>query len=90
VARWMDFAKCPTCGYDIGTGEGTRSCSWGDCPNVPLELDVFCAYCRFNFLTMEGNPPCPDPLRCDHAAEPLAHVANYREWRTAHATPTPR
>jgi hypothetical protein len=39
-----------------------------------------CEQRRFNFFTMEGNPPCPDPLTCEHAAEPLAHVENYQRW----------
>jgi hypothetical protein len=48
---------------------------------MPPELDVFCEQCRFNFLTMEGNPTCDDPLACPHAVEALAHVENYRRWR---------
>jgi hypothetical protein len=51
VANWEGFAKCPGCGYDLATGEGERSCAWGDCPYLPEELDVFCPNCRFNFMT---------------------------------------
>ena len=80
MERWEGFRKCPGCGYDIATGEGQRSCAWGDCPYLPEELNVFCDYCRFNFFTMEGNPSCEDPLSCPHAAEPLAHVENTRRW----------
>jgi len=29
---------------------------------------------------MEGNPPCEDPLTCEHAAEPRSHVENLRTW----------
>ncbi len=35
---------------------------------------------RFNYYTLEGNPRCEDPLTCEHAAEPLEHVENYRRW----------
>ncbi len=60
-----------------------------DCPYLPAELDVFCAYCRYNFLTEQGNPPCEDPVRCPHAAEPLANVRNFVRWqrRLRRATP---
>ncbi len=80
MARWQEFRKCPGCGYDIATGEGERSCSWGECAYLPAELDVFCEGCRFNYFTMEGNPGCEDPLTCEHASAPLAAVANYRRW----------
>ena len=85
MARWEGFRKCPGCGLDIATGEGTRSCAWGECPYLPEELDVYCDTCRFNFFTGEGNPPCDDPFRCEHAAEPMSHVDNVRAW-AAHAT----
>jgi hypothetical protein len=84
MARWESFQPCPQCRYDFATGEGERGCSWGDCPYMPEELNVFCDECRFDFYTMEGNPPCEEPLRCEHAAEPLAHVRNYRRWLAAH------
>jgi hypothetical protein len=83
MARWEGFSQCPGCGYDFATGEGERSCSWGDCPYLPEELDVFCPQCRFDFLTMEGNPPCADPLTCEHSVEPMSHVGNMRRWREA-------
>jgi hypothetical protein len=80
MARWEGFRPCPGCGFDIATGEGERSCSWGDCPYLPEELNVFCETCRFNFFTMEGNPPCEEPLDCAHAAgTTLAFQANKRE-----------
>src|SRR6266540_1419135 len=50
-------------------------------PPLPEELDVFCPQCRFNFLTMEGNFPCADPLTCEHSVEPTSHVGNMRRWR---------
>jgi len=86
MARWEGFSQCPGCGYDFGTGEGERSCAWGDCPYLPAELDVFCPQCRFNFLTMEGNPSCADPLTCEHSVEPMSHVENMRRWQE-HQTP---
>ncbi|MBI4260323.1 MAG: hypothetical protein HY658_07125 [Actinobacteria bacterium] len=83
MARWQDFRTCPTCGLDLATGEGERGCAWGECPYLPEELNVWCDYCRFNFLTMEGNSPCPDPMACDHAAEPLSHLDTLRSWLAA-------
>lgn len=80
MARWEEFRNCPGCGFDIATGEGERSCAWGDCPYLPEELDVYCDTCRFNFFTGEGNPSCVDPLACEHAAEPLRHVENVQAW----------
>jgi hypothetical protein len=71
---------CPGCSYDFATDEGHRSCLWGECAYLPEELDVWCESCRFNYLTMEGNPRCDDPMACEHAAAPLAHVENYRIW----------
>jgi hypothetical protein len=61
MAGWEGFSQCPGCGYDFATGEGERSCAWGDCPYLPEELDVFCPQCRLNFLTMEGNPALRRP-----------------------------
>jgi len=83
MASWREFRQCPGCGYDLGTGEGERSCSWGDCPYVPEELDVFCEQCRFDFFTEEGNAPCADPMTCEHGAPALSHVENYRRWQAA-------
>jgi hypothetical protein len=48
---------------------------------------VLCDTCRFNFMTMEGNPPCQDPLLCEHAAVPLSHVENLRRWQAMNAKP---
>lgn len=85
MAKWQEFRMCPGCGYDIGTGEGDRSCSWGDCPYAPEELNVFCDQCRFDFYTMEGNAPCEDPTACEHGAPARSHVDNYRAWQAARA-----
>lgn len=81
VGRWEGFRQCPGCRIDLSTGEGERSCSWGECPYLPEALDVYCPDCRFNFFTMEGNPPCEDPLLCEHAVEPMSHIDNLRSWQ---------
>jgi hypothetical protein len=80
MTRWEDFRPCPGCGWNIATGEGERSCSWGACPYLPEELDVYCDTCRFNFCTGEGNPTCDDPSTCEHASGPLEHATNVRAW----------
>jgi hypothetical protein len=83
MARWEEFRQCPHCSLGLATGEGDRGCAWGECPYLPEELDVYCEACRFNLYSMEGNPPCTDPLTCEHAASPLAHAENYRRWMEA-------
>jgi hypothetical protein len=80
MADWRGFRQCPGCGYDIATGEGDRSCSWGDCPYLPEALDVFCPQCRFNFFTMQGNAQCGRPGVCENAVEARAHVEAVRAW----------
>ena len=80
MRRWEGFRLCPGCSYDLATGDGERSCSWGECSYLPEELDVFCPNCRFNFFTMQGNPQCGRPGACDHSAEARCHVANVRTW----------
>jgi hypothetical protein len=85
MARWEGFQQCPGCGYDIFTGEGVRGCAWGDCPYLPDELNFLCDYCRFNFFTMEGNPPCDDPEHCEHGIEARRNVTRIREWAAARA-----
>jgi hypothetical protein len=84
MARWEAFTKCPGCGFDLATGEGERSCSWGDCPYLPEELDVYCPNCRFNFMTGEGNALCGHPGVCEHAVEARAHVVNLKTWVATH------
>jgi hypothetical protein len=69
---------------DLVTGEGERSCAWGDCPYLPTELDVFCPNCRFNFYTKMGNPACEDPSTCPHGVEARSHVDNLAKWIQAH------
>ncbi|HYT78490.1 MAG TPA: hypothetical protein VEQ37_04400 [Actinomycetota bacterium] len=88
MTAWMEFRKCSGCGLDFVTGEGQRACAWGDCPYLPEDLNVFCDQCRFDFYTMEGNPSCDDPLACEHASDPLAHVENCRRWLATQAPAT--
>jgi hypothetical protein len=74
VSPFRPGARAPTV-----VGE-EASCFWGECAYLPQELDVYCEQCRFNYFTLKGNPPCEDPLTCEHASVPLAHVENYRRW----------
>ncbi|HSD49607.1 MAG TPA: hypothetical protein VLE71_07240 [Actinomycetota bacterium] len=85
MGAWQEFRQCPGCGFDLATGDGERGCSWGECPYLPEDLDVYCPNCRFNFLTMEGNSQCGRPGVCEHAAESRAHVPNLRAWLTSSA-----
>jgi hypothetical protein len=55
VGNWMEVEKCSRCGWDIGTGEGERGCSWGECAYLPDELGVYRERCRFNYFSLEGN-----------------------------------
>lgn len=81
MAKWERFERpCPKCGLNWATDEGDRGCGWAECPYLPEELDVHCEQCRFNYFTMEGNPPCPDPMACDHSVTPLRNVENYKRW----------
>ncbi|HSJ51832.1 MAG TPA: hypothetical protein VLA90_11225 [Actinomycetota bacterium] len=88
MARWEGFVQCPGCGYDLASGEGQRSCAWGECPYLPDELKVFCDTCAFNLFTMEGNPPCDDPSTCEEAAEARSHIENLRHYLETHRTPS--
>jgi len=90
MAKWERFVKCPGCGYDLATGEGERSCSWGECPYLPQELDVFCPNCRFNFMTGEGNALCGHPQTCEYAIEARSHVANLQAWVAAQPPVQPK
>ena len=83
--KWIEFRTCEGCGYDLATGEGERGCALHDCAYIPDELNVFCPNCLFDFATMEGNPPCDDPLTCEHGEEARSHVPNLQEWHRHHA-----
>ena len=80
MAGWERFHQCPGCGLDLVTGEGVRSCAWGECPNLPQALDVWCPRCRMNLATGEGGTACEDPATCEEAVEARGHVANLLRW----------
>jgi len=63
------FRQCPGCGYDVLTGEGTKSCGWYDCPYLPEDFKVFCPACNYNFATGEGQPHCESLKTCEWAEE---------------------
>ena len=90
MRKWLEFRQCPHCGYDLLSGDGERGCAYGDCPYMPEELDVLCEQCRFNFLTMEGNNFCEDPLKCEYAPVALAHVENFRRWAESQGITIPK
>ena len=79
MGNWMEFRE--VCRVRVGHRDRRgraelfvgRMCA-------PEELDVYCEQCRFNYFSLEGNPSCDDPLTCEHASVPLAHVENYRRW----------
>ena len=80
----MAFAPCETCTYDIATGQGTRNCNYGECPNVPDALDVTCPVCNFNFLARDTVPACGENPSCDFAREVVGpRLKVLREWRAA-------
>jgi hypothetical protein len=83
-ARVLSFRQCPTCTYDLATGEGERNCHYGACPGLPEELDVLCPRCNFNFFTREGTPGCGEGETCEFALEAPEKVAMMRRW-LAHA-----
>lgn len=77
------FQRCELCTYDFRTDEGERGCHYGECPNLPEELDVWCPTCWFNFMVGDGNPECGDPPTCDFAREVApARVAALDAWLT--------
>lgn len=80
MERTFAFRQCPGCSYDFITGEGTRSCSWYDCPYLPEGLNVFCPACNYNFATGEGAPRCTDPPTCEWSTEGYKHAENARKF----------
>ena len=55
MGNWMQFEKCAGCGWDIGTGEGERSCSWGECAYLPDDLDVYLRAVPVQLLQPRGQ-----------------------------------
>ncbi len=81
----MAFTACPTCTYDIATGQGTRNCNYGECPNLPEVLDVTCPVCNFNFLARDTVPACGENPTCDFARETVGpRLKVLRDWRASH------
>lgn len=79
--RLMAFRQCPDCSYDLATGDGQRSCSYGTCPYLPEELEVHCPTCWYNFYTGEGRSECSDPPSCEFARdEAPVRVAAVERW----------
>jgi len=83
--RWLNFIECANCNYDIATGEGERSCNYGDCAYLPEELKVVCDSCQFNWYTMEGDKRCEGGTVCEEGKAALANVENVKVWKAAHA-----
>lgn len=82
----LAFVQCEDCAYDLETGEGQRSCHWGDCPYLPEALTLVCPTCRFNFGTMEGDPECGETPRCEFAIEVApVRLALFHAWQALHA-----
>lgn len=83
----MAFVTCPTCTYDIATGQGTRNCSYGECPNLPEVLDVTCPLCNFNFRARDTVPACGETPTCDFARETVGpRLRVLRDWLAARPT----
>lgn len=81
LARALRFRTCPSCEYDLATGDGERDCHYGACPNLPEELEIHCPRCWYNFYTGEGRAECGDPPRCDFATSEAPHrVATLMRW----------
>ena len=84
LRRALRFQPCANCTYSFVSGEGERSCSYGDCPYLPADLDPRCPTCLYNFYTGEGTPGCGEPPDCDFALEEAGeHVDLLRRWLAA-------
>lgn len=80
----MAFVQCPSCSWDLGTGEGRRSCFYGDCPYLPEALQLHCPTCWYDFATNEGQPGCADPPTCAFARDVVpARLEVLRDWLAA-------
>ena len=94
LERALAFNQCPSCWYDLTTGEGDRGCHYYECPYLPTLLDVHCPKCRFNFFTMEGDANCGDPPRCTFARNETPRRVETLVWwlrrRGCDVEPAPR
>ena len=85
LERLLRFEPCPTCAYDLATGEGERACHYYVCPYLPEELNVRCPRCNYNFVTDDIHPECGEPPRCEFAQqEAPQRVENLRIWLEHH------
>lgn len=81
LERLLSFRACPTCEYDLATGEGTRGCHYGACPYLPEALDTRCPTCQYNFFTDDLQPACGAPPSCEFAlTEARARVDALTYW----------
>lgn len=67
--RARAFEVCEHCTDDVGTGEGVRPCQYGEGPDLPEALNVWCPTCPYNSLLDDGNPACGDAPDGDFARE---------------------
>lgn len=70
---------CPGCTPEKATAEGARPCSFYDCPGLPVELEVTCNLCMYDFSAHDGQPTC-DHDTCETARRLKANVETYRAW----------
>ncbi len=70
---------CPGCSPEKASAEGARPCSFYDCPGLPVELEVTCNLCMYDFAAHEGQPQC-DHSTCLTARRLEANVETYRAW----------
>ncbi len=71
--------RCPGCTPDALSAEGTRPCSFYDCPGLPAELRVTCDTCMYDFAAQDGQPKC-DHRTCEFALRLQSNVDTYRAW----------
>ena len=70
---------CPGCSPGTVSAEGARPCSHYDCPGLPVELQVTCNKCMYDFAASDGQPMC-DHTTCEDAIRLTGTVETYRQW----------
>ncbi len=71
--------QCPNCNPDVVLEEGSRPCSFYDCPGLPAELKVTCDMCMYDFAADDGQVKC-DHSTCETALRLKGNVPVYRAW----------
>ncbi|MFV1991670.1 MAG: hypothetical protein ACC652_13130 [Acidimicrobiales bacterium] len=71
--------QCPGCTQAAVTEEDARPCSSYDCPGLPVELQVTCNSCMYDFAAGDGQVKC-DHDTCDTARRLQGNVETYRTW----------